>query len=111
VVALSEIPVPESRSGSGLFDNGPAGALRVPTTVVYAAEDMAFEQRLVLDGIADYLPKRSQVLYVEGVAHWLPHSEVGREVLEGVVEWAMGDEGSPLKQKFDTTRVKSLVEQ
>ncbi|KAF1958358.1 alpha/beta-hydrolase [Byssothecium circinans] len=116
VVALSEIPVLESRSGSGsgdsIFGSGPVGALRAPTTVLYGAEDLGFEQRLALEGIADYLPKRSQVFYLEGTGHWMPHEELGSRVLEGVVDWAMGDEGSPLKQKFEKMQgVTSLVEQ
>ncbi|KAF2634873.1 alpha/beta-hydrolase [Massarina eburnea CBS 473.64] len=115
VVALSEIPVSEARSGSGsggnLFGNGPVGALRAPTTVVFGEHDVGFEKRIALDGIDDYLPKRSQVLYLYGAGHWIPHEDCWN-ILESVVEWAMGDEALPLKQRFGGVKgVKSLVEQ
>ncbi|KAF2680299.1 alpha/beta-hydrolase [Lentithecium fluviatile CBS 122367] len=101
VVALSEIPASASRqgsasSGAGLFDEGPSGALKAPATVIYGKFDAAFDKRLALEGISDYLSKASQVVLLEA-GHWVPVEEEGSVALEKIVEWALGDEGKPLR--------------
>ena len=77
VVALSELPNNHARSGSGagLFEDGPPGALRAPTTFVYAKKDFAFDTRLALDGIADYLPRHSHAVVLDKSGHWLPSED------------------------------------
>lgn len=104
VVALSEIQSSGKRgssgSGAGLFDDGPPGALKAPATIVYGADDPAFESRLALDGIGDYLAKDSQVVVLEDSGHWLPLEELGSSAIEEVVAWAMGGEEGALKERF-----------
>ncbi|KAF2264911.1 alpha/beta-hydrolase [Lojkania enalia] len=100
IVALSEIEVPPSRSnsGAGLFEDGPPGALKVPATLIYGKHDPAFEGRLALEGISDYLVKGSQVLTVQKGAHWLPFEEEGINVLVETTLWALGDEKESLNE-------------
>lgn len=92
VVALSELPSnsKNSRGGSsaGLFDDGPFGALKAPATMIYGLDDPAFEKRLALDGIGDYLTRDSQVLTLKGAGHWLPLEQNGSNLIEHVVIWA-----------------------
>ncbi|KAF1979357.1 alpha/beta-hydrolase [Bimuria novae-zelandiae CBS 107.79] len=96
VVALSEVQASSTRgsggAGTGLFDDGPPGALKAPATIIYGLEDPAFEKRLALDGIGDYLARDSQVLALERAGHWLPLEEVGSKVVEEVVVWALEGE-------------------
>ncbi|KAF2114422.1 Alpha/Beta hydrolase protein [Lophiotrema nucula] len=94
VVALSEIPSTRSGSGAGLFEDGPPGSLRVPATIIYGKNDMAFESRLCLDSIGDYLVKGSQVFVANECGHWMPHEEEGVYIIEAVTAWALqeGDE-------------------
>lgn len=111
VVALSEIPITKHSSGAGLFEDGPPGALNAPTTMILGKRDPAFERRLALDGLPDYLTKGSQVLSLDGAGHWLPHEEFGSKVLEDCAKWALGGEVAPLKSQFEgTADVKFLVE-
>lgn len=104
VVALSEIPTDAKRgsggSGAGLFDDGPKGALKAPATFVYGADDPAFERRLALDGITDYLAKDSQVVVLQDSGHWLPLEKLGSETIEEVVVWAMSDKQGELKERL-----------
>jgi pimeloyl-ACP methyl ester carboxylesterase len=104
-------------STAGLFDSGPPGALRSPATIVYGMKDLAFEPKLGLEGIQDYLVKGSQVVLVEKGGHWLPVEQEGGQVLEEVITWCLEEEnGTTLKawlaescEKFGK-RVKVTVE-
>jgi hypothetical protein len=115
VVALSEVPASAARhgsgsSGAGLFEDGPSGSLKAPTTIVYGKWDLGFDKRLALEGISDYLDSGSQVVLLDG-GHWLPVEEFGSRVLEKVVEWALGDEVVPLTKRVEGfERAKMLVE-
>lgn len=115
VVALSEIPASRFRVGSGSSDNfldsGPPGRLKAPATILYGGNDLGFDRRLALDGISDYLGRKSQVVFMEEPGHWLPCEEESREVLKDIVQWAMGDESSPLKQELTSGSAKFLVDQ
>lgn len=113
VVELSEIPTSlrRSSSGAGFLDEGPAGALKAPATVVYGIEDRSFDKRLGLEGLGDYLVKGSQLLTIAGAGHWLPFEGVGSKVLEEVVDWAMGDENEPLSETLEAMKdVRFVVE-
>ncbi|KAL5413517.1 hypothetical protein PMIN03_003728 [Paraphaeosphaeria minitans] len=104
IVALSEIQSLGKRgsggSGAGLFDDGPPGALKAPATIMYGADDPAFESRLVLDGVGDYLAKDSQVVVLEDSGHWLPLEELGSNAIEEVIAWSMDGEEGTLKDTF-----------
>ncbi|KAF1996528.1 alpha/beta-hydrolase [Amniculicola lignicola CBS 123094] len=115
VVALSEIETNPTRSAStgsgGLFDEGPKGALRAPTTVIMGKNDVAFELRLVLEGAGDYLVRGSQVMVVGRSGHWLPLELLGMKVVEEAVEWALEGEVGGLKERFEGLgEVEFLVE-
>lgn len=104
IVALSEIQPSGKRgsggSGTGLFDDGPPGAFKAPATMIYGSGDPAFDSRLVLDGVGDYLAKDSQVVVLEDSGHWLPLEELGSNAIEEVVAWAIDGEEGPLKDRF-----------
>ncbi|KAF2125806.1 alpha/beta-hydrolase [Dothidotthia symphoricarpi CBS 119687] len=69
----------------------PQGAFKAPATIIMGKDDLAFDRRLALGGVRDYLPKGSHVLVIEGAGHWLPIEETGRLVLQKTVRWALGD--------------------
>lgn len=80
-------------SGTGLIDDGPPGALRAPSTVIWGAGDPALQKVLMIEGIKDYmLCKGSGVVTVEGVGHWVPSDGKGTEVFAKVVSWAVRGE-------------------
>ncbi|KAF1842999.1 alpha/beta-hydrolase [Cucurbitaria berberidis CBS 394.84] len=81
----------QSISGSLLGNSAPRGALQTPTTLILGEHDPAFDRRLALGNVKDYLVKGSQVVLVKGAGHWLPLEPVGRRVLEKTVQWALDD--------------------
>ena len=81
-----------SSSGAALFDTGPKGMLRAPTTVVWGSRDQALDMRIAVAGMRDYLVRGSQVVMVEGVGHWTPVDERGAGVFEGVLGWTLDGE-------------------
>lgn len=112
VVALSEIPTDSKRSGSGagLFEEGPRGALRVPTTLVLGKYDVAFERRLGLNGIGDFMVKGSQVLFFQKGAHWIPLESHSYPHLVNIISWALEGEKGPLKESFQSDDVEFVLE-
>ncbi|KAH7135652.1 Alpha/Beta hydrolase protein [Dendryphion nanum] len=102
VVALSEIPTDPSRSssGAGLFENGPKGALRVPTTLVLGKYDIAFERRLGTNGISDFLVRNSQVLYLGQSGHWIPFEPHAFPVVASIILWALEGEKVSLREQL-----------
>jgi hypothetical protein len=91
IVALSEISSTPAVStlGAGLFEDGPPGSLKVPAIIVYGKYDVAFDRRIALDGISDYLTKDSQVLMLQKGGHWLPTEPTGIRVITRIVESAL----------------------
>ena len=76
----------ERTSGSAL-----RGALKAPATLVLGERDPAFDLRLALDNVKDYLVKGSQVLIVKDAGHWMPTEPTARVVLEQLVLWALSE--------------------
>ncbi|KAL4810716.1 hypothetical protein BDV18DRAFT_149902 [Aspergillus unguis] len=76
-------------SGSGLFDDGPPGALKAATTLVWGTKDSALTHELCLDGISDYLPRGSQVVELPESEHWTPMEAEARVALAKLIEWAV----------------------
>jgi pimeloyl-ACP methyl ester carboxylesterase len=108
--ALFEIPRTHSLS-NGL----PEGSLKAPTTFVLGDRDPAFEQRLALGNIKDFLVGGSQAILVKDGGHWLPLEPIGRRVLEKTVSWALSGEGSGEGARVNTpfaamSDVKVVVE-
>lgn len=97
IVALSELagrnaapagPGRRRRRSSmsrALFDEGPVGALRAPATIIYGRKDSAFEPRLCLNGLGDYIGRDSQVFVLRNGGHWLPNERVGSALIEHCV--------------------------
>ena len=117
IVALSEIDVSPSRSssGAGLFEDGPPGAIKAPATIIYGKHDVAFEPRLALDGMTDYLTKESHVLQVETGGHWLPSETMGQKLIGAVLSWTLADEQEKDKESLGQAlegynRVRMLVD-
>ena len=111
VVGLAEIPSHKRKSNAKLFDSGPRGALKAPATIVYGERDVAFERRLALEGIDDYLVEGSQVVLAKGCGHWIPMEKLGGSLLERIVVWAIGDNEASLKKSFDEAEeVEFLLE-
>lgn len=79
-------------SNDKVSDTAPKGALKAPATLVLAEHDPAFDLRLALDNIRDYLVKGSQVLVVKDAGHWMPLEPTTRVVLEQLMLWALSDE-------------------
>jgi hypothetical protein len=85
----------ELRSGNDrTSDAAPRGALKAPATLVLGERDPAFDLRLALENIRDYLVKGSQVLVVKEAGHWMPTEPTARVVLEQLVLWALSAEAS-----------------
>lgn len=59
-----------STSSGPLLNTAPEGALKAPTTLILGEHDPAFDRRLALDNIKDFLVKGSQVVLVKGAGHW-----------------------------------------
>lgn len=85
----------ELRSGNDrASEAAPKGALKAPTTLVLGERDPAFDTRLALDNVRDYLVKGSQVLVVKDAGHWMPTEPTARVVLEQLVLWALSEDSS-----------------
>ncbi|KAF2738831.1 alpha/beta-hydrolase [Polyplosphaeria fusca] len=105
VIDLSALPPSPHRSGSGagLFEDGPEGALKVPATVIYGRKDMAFDPSAIQNGVGDYLVKGSQCLVVDDAGHWMQFEEAGSRILTTAALWAVGDEGTRLRDEIEKT--------
>ncbi|PLB46785.1 putative capsule-associated protein CAP1 [Aspergillus steynii IBT 23096] len=79
-------------SGTGLFDEGPKGALKASATFVWGKADIALDPRLCLVGIGDYLVQNSQVIELPRSGHFTPLEQESRAALEKAVEWAVQGE-------------------
>lgn len=90
-----------SGSTAGLFEVGPEGALGAPTTVIWGREDVAIEDCIAVEGIADYFGARgSQLVLIGKCGHWTPVERLGAPIFETVVEWALSGERVPLRKWF-----------
>lgn len=91
-----------SSSTQDLFDVGPAGCLRAPTTVIWGAGDLAIDRSLATDGIGDFFNSRSsQLVVVSKCGHWAPLDKQAIPVFEEAIEWAVQGEQGTLKKKLD----------
>lgn len=90
------------RSSSGaLFDTGPAGSLKAPTTVIWGKRDIAIEYSIALEGIRDFFGcKSSQLIVIQKCGHWSPIEKQGAPVFEEVIAWAVEGENGSLKDRL-----------
>jgi len=91
----------ELRSGDGRAStNAPKGALKAPITFVLGQRDPAFDLRLALDNVKEYLVRGSQVLVVKDAGHWMPTEPTARVVLEQIVLWALSEDAGNKSTPF-----------
>ncbi|KAL4881299.1 hypothetical protein BJY04DRAFT_207670 [Aspergillus karnatakaensis] len=95
-----ETGIGRTSSGAAIFDDGPAGALKASTTIVWGKKDRALNAELCLDGISDYLGPRSQVIELPAIRHWTPLEPGGRVALTKVIKWAIGGEREDIGAVF-----------
>lgn len=96
--------VHRTSSGTGVFDDGPEGALRANATILWGQQDMALDGHVLLEGIADYLVQGSQVVMLPKTGHFTPMETAGSAAIEKAVEWAIkgekGDVGTAIKSVY-----------
>ncbi|KAF2656222.1 alpha/beta-hydrolase, partial [Lophiostoma macrostomum CBS 122681] len=85
-------PTSEPESDDKIGHEALRGRIKSPATIIMGGEDPAFELKMVLTGVEDYLPPRSQVVVFEKGGHWLPAEKVSAEMIEHVVLWALAGE-------------------
>jgi pimeloyl-ACP methyl ester carboxylesterase len=104
-----------STSSAPLLGSVLDGSLKAPTTLMLGEHDPAFDQRLALDNVKDFLVSGSQVVLVKDAGHWLPLEPSGRRVVEKTVSWALNQEATIQHGKASTpfaamSDVKVVVE-
>ncbi|KAL4793578.1 Alpha/Beta hydrolase protein [Aspergillus venezuelensis] len=104
-----ETGIQRTNSGAGLFDDGPKGALKANTTIVWGKADHALVRELCLDGISDYLCRDSQVVELENTAHWTPLEREGRTAITKAVEWAVKGEREDIGAVMEACYPRSKV--
>ncbi|KAJ0422407.1 hypothetical protein BJY00DRAFT_300251 [Aspergillus carlsbadensis] len=87
-----ETGIRRASSGAGVFDDGPEGALKARTTIIWGRKDLALTPQLCLDGISDYLGLDSQVIDLPRSAHFTPLERESRVALSAAVGWAVKGE-------------------
>jgi pimeloyl-ACP methyl ester carboxylesterase len=88
-------------SNPDLFDVGPSGTCKAPTTVIWGKGDVAIENSIAVDGIGDYFGSRSsQMISLTRVGHWAPMEKQGIPVFEEVISWAIEGEKGSLKDRL-----------
>ncbi|TID24367.1 abhydrolase domain-containing protein 9 [Venturia nashicola] len=90
-----------SFSRVALFDTGPEGTLRAPTTVIWGQDDIAIERSIAVQGIKDIFGCRSsQLIEIPNCGHWSPLEKNGALIFERVIAWAAGGEVGSLVEKL-----------
>ncbi|PYI06363.1 alpha/beta fold family hydrolase [Aspergillus sclerotiicarbonarius CBS 121057] len=96
-------------NGTGLFDDGPKGALKASATILWGKADIALEPQICLDGISDYLVTDSQLVELSLSGHFTPVERESQVALEKAVEWAVKGEkediGAVIKACYPTAVV------
>jgi pimeloyl-ACP methyl ester carboxylesterase len=85
-----------SLSSSGIFDVGPEGVTKAPTTVIWGEDDVAIENCIAVEGFADYFgAKESNFVMASKCGHWTPVEKQGAPIFQEVIAWALeGEQGS-----------------
>ena len=94
-------------SSAGIFEPPHAGSLKAPVTIIWGQKDQACTQRICLDGIGDYLAKRSQVVLLPRTGHWTTVEKESRVALGRVIEWYV--EGGDVDGKGNVAAVVKEV--
>ncbi|KAL4922687.1 hypothetical protein BDW62DRAFT_207379 [Aspergillus aurantiobrunneus] len=98
-----------TNSDAGILDDGPPGALKASTTIIWGQKDHALTRELCLDGISDYLSRDSQVIELPRTAHWPPLELEGRTALSKAIEWAVEGEHEDIGAVIEACYPKSIV--
>ena len=83
-------------SGTGVFDASP-GTLKANATVVWGMKDPALDSHLMLEGIADYLVRGSQVVTLPRAGHFTPVEVEARTAIEETIKWSVAGEKTNLE--------------
>lgn len=89
-------------SGAGVFDEGAPGVLKASSTLLWGQQDIALDQNICLDGIADYLVKGSQVVMLPETGHWTPIEVEGRAAITKAIQWAVEGEKGDVSAAIQT---------
>lgn len=96
-------------SGTGMFDNAPAGALKAFSTIIWGKNDIALQPQLCLDGISDYLASHSQVIELPRSGHFTPIERESRVALAKAAEWAAKGEREDIGAVISASYPKCTV--
>ncbi|EUC32972.1 hypothetical protein COCCADRAFT_5427 [Bipolaris zeicola 26-R-13] len=100
---IASNPMHSSSSNAGTLANtAPKGALKAPATLMLGQKDLAFDQRLALDGAKEFMVRGSQVVVVKGAGHWLQLEHTGRRILEKTLQWALRSDTKTSVIPFDS---------
>ncbi|OAX80807.1 hypothetical protein ACJ72_04850 [Emergomyces africanus] len=92
ISALYGLGEPRRTSTGMAMQTGPPGALQANTTILWGEADTALDPNVMLEGIADYLVRGSELVMLPRTAHFSPMEVEARVAIEKAVEWAVGGE-------------------
>ena len=94
-------PRRRSSSSGGIFDTGPEGMIKAPTTVIWGNDDVAIENSIGIEGFGDYFGARgSHLILINKCGHWSPIEKQGVPIFMEVIDWALQGEFCPLQQRL-----------
>ena len=93
----------EAYADTDSINQGPIGALKAKSIILWGVRDVALDMKIALAGIEDYLTEHSDVVAVPQAGHWLPLHSVGMDVLENSVDWALSAQDGTLSERMTET--------
>ncbi|KAJ5915057.1 hypothetical protein N7454_011169 [Penicillium verhagenii] len=102
VVALDKL-------AGGKEPQGAPGALKAPSTVFWGKKDVALHTAICLDGMADFIPKDSQIVLLPESGHFTPIELESRMALTKAIQWAIEGEQGDVGAALEKFSVKVLA--
>ncbi|KAJ5654365.1 hypothetical protein N7490_001368 [Penicillium lividum] len=93
----------------GQEPQGAPGALKAPSTVFWGKKDIALHPAICLDGMADFIPKDSQIVLLPESGHFTPIELESRVALTKAVEWAIEGEQCDIGDVLDKFNVEVIA--
>ncbi|OOF97118.1 hypothetical protein ASPCADRAFT_3735 [Aspergillus carbonarius ITEM 5010] len=109
ITDLHSIASVSGSNGTGLFDDGPKGALKASATILWGKADIALEPQICLDGISDYLVTDSQLVELPLSGHFTPLERESQVALEKAVEWSVKGEKEDIGAVVKACYPKAVV--